>query len=148
MITRWIIISALHEILEALKINYDRNDDPQSNKEKSDSLVQNLRNITGFLMTGFKKDSMKVFEKLKKDYSNEYFIYTPLMFDLIFCFQEAYDEPLETLSNCANEHQNEFDELFMQFEVLKTHMESNAKLWTDKKTLRSAESSLRKIFWL
>jgi len=146
IISRRIIISALHEILEALEIKYD----PKKTSQKKDRerFLTKLRRIANFLRIGFKSNSLKVFEILKKDYPDENFIFTPLMFDLKYCFQEEYDTKPETLIKNSFHKQNEFDILIAKVKKLEDHIQKNQELFSTKKAKISADANLRKINFL
>lgn len=143
IITRRIIISALHEILEALKIKHDPN--KKSQKDDRETLLSKLRRIANFLRIGFKDDSLKIFEILKRNYPDENFIFSPLMFDLKYCFQEEYDTKPETLIRNFFQKQNEFDELIEKVNKLGKHISKNQKLLSTKRAKVSADANIRKI---
>ncbi|NOZ35593.1 MAG: hypothetical protein GXO80_09890 [Chlorobi bacterium] len=146
IISRRIIISALYELSEALEIKYDPN--KSSQKEDRERFLTKLRRIANFLRIGFKKSSLKVFETLKKAYPDENFIFTPLMFDLKYCFQEEYDTKPETLIKNSFQKQNEFDILITKVKNLEDHIHENQKLLSTKRSKISADANFRKINFL
>ncbi len=146
IISRRIIISAIYELAEALEIKFDPN--KSSQKEDRERFLTKLRRIANFLRIGFKKSSLKVFEILKRNYPDENFIFTPLMFDLKYCFKEEYDTNPETLIKNSFQKQNEFDILIAKVKELEEHIHKNQKLLSTKRSKISADANLRKINFL
>lgn len=122
IITRRVLFSLVNEIIEILKIEHPENE--KDTRNTNDSLSNSLQRIINFVKIGlFNADSIDVFNDLEKDYGNEnQFIFTPLMFDLEYCFQEDYNEERIVRMIRNKDKHKEYDKLIDHTKQLSTHV--------------------------
>ncbi len=71
------------------------NDANDAHKLGVKSLLRRTHNVISLILS---ESSLEVLRRLKHHYHPHRFIYVPLSYDLISCFQEAYDQNLDKLS--------------------------------------------------
>jgi len=140
LISRRIIISMLHEFIEMLELENNEEYKKRDKSKNSEDFFNRLKRIHNFITIGFKEDSIAVYETLDNAYKSlpqtKKFRYTPLMFDLKFCFQELLNDSDEKIFDNSLTKQKEFDNLFLQFEKIKQIINNKlTNLSADKQTL-------------
>jgi predicted TIM-barrel fold metal-dependent hydrolase len=126
IVSKRIVFSAITEmnrVIESHPVNESETKDEKQPKLKE--LTAKIHNLNNFFEPIFMSSSTEIAEALDKNYGGRIDCFTPLMFDLTFCFTESYKPSSDEMQIQNSKHDEKLQQAFEELkENLKEHLGS------------------------